>query len=204
MKARKSKVLTYEEVHDHAAMAQRVEEGLPVLDIVAFGKQAGFTTDELASLIRIPPRTYARRIASKSRLKVPEGERAVRINMSIPTDSEEVRQAFEPKAPPLERRWQAIADARAAGVPVGICVTPMLPLRDPDAFVKRLVDFNPDGLVTQDFHDSGGGFGADTGEKARTLLARSPWSADAYRRCVEEIATQRKVYEGEEGFFPPE
>src|SRR5687768_7942014 len=34
--------------------------------------------------------------------------RAVRINMSIPTDSEAVRKAFEPKAPPLERRWQAI------------------------------------------------------------------------------------------------
>src|SRR5215467_1931894 len=32
---------------------------------------------------------------------------AVRINMSIPTDSEEVRKAFEQKAPPLEKRWQA-------------------------------------------------------------------------------------------------
>ena len=60
-------------------MAQRVEEGLPVEDVVQFGKQAGFTTDELARLIRVPSRTYARRVANKSRLKVPEGERAVRI-----------------------------------------------------------------------------------------------------------------------------
>jgi DNA repair photolyase len=59
--------------------------------------------------------------------------RAVRINMSIPTDSEEVRQAFEPKAPPLERRWQAMADVRAAGLAVGICVPPMLPLQDSEA-----------------------------------------------------------------------
>ena len=79
MKTRRPKALTYDEVHDHAAMAHRVEEGLPVLDVVEFGRQAGFTTDEMARLIRIPPRTYARRIASKSRLKVPEGERAVRI-----------------------------------------------------------------------------------------------------------------------------
>src|SRR5947199_2725301 len=34
--------------------------------------------------------------------------RSVRVNMSIPTDSEAVRRAFEPKAPPLERRWEAL------------------------------------------------------------------------------------------------
>ena len=32
--------------------------------------------------------------------------------LSIPTDSEEVRRAFEPKAPPLERRWQAAEAVR--------------------------------------------------------------------------------------------
>lgn len=79
MKARKPKAGTYPEVHDNAAMAHLVEEGLPVVDVVQFGKQAGFTTEELARLINVPPRTYARRVASKSRLKVQEGERAVRI-----------------------------------------------------------------------------------------------------------------------------
>jgi putative toxin-antitoxin system antitoxin component (TIGR02293 family) len=79
VKTKKPKALIYPEVHDDAAMAARVEEGLPVTDIVAFGKHAGFTTDELARLIQIPPRTYARRIASRGRLKLTEGERAVRI-----------------------------------------------------------------------------------------------------------------------------
>lgn len=60
-------------------MAQRVEEGLPVGEVVEFGKQAGFTNEELARLIHIPARTYARRVASKSRLKVSEGERAIRL-----------------------------------------------------------------------------------------------------------------------------
>src|SRR5437588_1930091 len=64
--------------------------------------------------------------------------RAVRVNVSIPTDSEEVRRAFEPKATPLEKRWEAVAAVRAAGVPVGVCVTPMLPLENPAAFVGRL------------------------------------------------------------------
>ncbi|MBC7367576.1 MAG: DUF2384 domain-containing protein [Undibacterium sp.] len=70
---------TYPDLHDHADMASRVEEGLPVGDLMEFGKQAGFTSDELANLIHIPLRTYARRVAAKARLKVPEGERAVRL-----------------------------------------------------------------------------------------------------------------------------
>jgi DNA repair photolyase len=128
---------------------------------------------------------------------------AVRVNFSIPTDSEKVRQTFEPKAPPLERRWQALAAIKAAGVPVGLCVTPMLPLEDTGAFVRRVVAFNPDVLVVQDFHDSGGGFGADTGAAARRLLAELRWTEDDYRRCAARLREYREVYEGEQGFFPP-
>ncbi len=127
----------------------------------------------------------------------------VRINMSIPTDSETVRKAFEPKAPPLEPRWRAIKAARAEGIPVGICVTPMLPLENPDAFVDRLCQFDPEVLVVQDFHDSGAGFGADTGPIARRLLAQTRWSPAEYRRCVAQLRARRMVYEGEAGFFPP-
>ncbi|MBI2812699.1 MAG: DUF2384 domain-containing protein [Opitutae bacterium] len=79
MKKAKSKAITYEQIHDNHAMVQRVEEGLPVMDVVEFGKQAGFTTDELARLIQIPARTYARRVAGKARLKIHEGERAARL-----------------------------------------------------------------------------------------------------------------------------
>src|SRR5438874_2036028 len=113
--------------------------------------------------------------------------RSVRVNMSIPTDSERVRQAFEPKAPPLERRWQALADLKAEEIPVGVCVTPMLPLEDVDGFVLRLVEFRPDVLVTQHFHDSGGGFGANTGVAARRLLAELRWTEEDYRRCVARL-----------------
>jgi DNA repair photolyase len=128
---------------------------------------------------------------------------SLRVNMSIPTDSEEVRRAFEPKAPPLERRWQALAEVKAAGVATGICVTPMLPLENPEAFARRIVSFAPDVLVTQHFHDSGGGFGANTGAAARQLLAERRWTEEDYRRCVELLRGQRAVYEGEAGFFPP-
>ena len=79
MKKTKGKPTTYEQIHDNPAMVQRVEEGLPVMDVVKFSKQAGFTNDELAKLINIPARTYARRVAGKGRLKITEGERAARL-----------------------------------------------------------------------------------------------------------------------------
>jgi hypothetical protein len=114
-----------------------------------------------------------------------------------------VRAAFEPKAPPLERRWQALAELRAAGVPVGICVTPMLPVENPAAFAARILAFQPDVLVVQDFHDSGGGFGADTGAAARQLLAAVDWTADHYRGVVERLRAGMTTHEAESGFFPP-
>lgn len=129
--------------------------------------------------------------------------RLARINMSIPTDSEEVRQAFEPKAPPLAKRWQALAEARAAGVAVGICVTPVLPLRDPAAFADRMLRFQPDVLVVQDFHDSRGGFGADTGAEARRLLAGMPDAATGAEDLRRRLEGRIRFYEGEAGFFPP-
>lgn len=64
---------------DNPALAARVEEGIPVLDVVAFGRESGFTAEELAKLIQIPSRTYARRVAVRARLKLDEGERAVRL-----------------------------------------------------------------------------------------------------------------------------
>jgi DNA repair photolyase len=129
--------------------------------------------------------------------------RSLRVNLSIPTDSEEVRQAFEPKAPPLEKRWQALAEVKASGIAVGVCVTPMLPLADPERFVRRLIEFRPDVLVTQHFHDASTGFGADTAETARDLLAERGWTEADYRRCVAMLRQHLHVYEAEAGFFPP-
>src|SRR6266404_1037116 len=128
---------------------------------------------------------------------------SVRVNVSIPTDSEAVRLVFEPKAPPLEKRWQALAQLKAAGLPVGVCITPVLPLDDAGTFAERLAAFQPDVVVTQDFHNSGGGFGADTGVLAKRLLGRRPRTAVDYERFVDQLRRHLDVYEGEAGFFPP-
>ena len=62
-----------------ADLVARIEEGVPVMDLVEFGRAVGFTAEELAKLVQIPSRTYARRVAAKTKLKFDESERAVRI-----------------------------------------------------------------------------------------------------------------------------
>lgn len=128
----------------------------------------------------------------------------IRINVSIPTDSERIWRAFEPRSPSLEKRWQAAHELKSSGLPVGLCLTPLLPLENPREFADRVAAFRPDVLVIQDFHDARGRFGADTGEQARALLAKSGWSSTDYAE-FKRLLFERlpRVYEGEEGFFPP-
>jgi DNA repair photolyase len=128
---------------------------------------------------------------------------SLRVNFSIPTDSEAVRTRFEPKAPPLDRRWQAVQELTSAGVPVGVCVTPTLPITDAERFADRIASANPAVVVSQDFHDAGGKFGADTSEAAWDTRRALRWGPDEYTRFVEVLRTRVKVYEGEAGFFPP-
>ncbi|MBN9122681.1 MAG: radical SAM protein [Planctomycetes bacterium] len=129
--------------------------------------------------------------------------RSLRVNVSVPTDSERVRRMFEPKAPPLETRWEAMRQLKDAGIAVGVCVTPTLPVENPNAFAERLADFAPAVLVCQDFHDASGRFGADTGAEARRLLAEIGWGLADYRRFVDRLKRDGTVYEAEAGFFPP-
>jgi DNA repair photolyase len=128
---------------------------------------------------------------------------SLRVNMSIPTDSESVRMQFEPKAPPLEKRWDSLHQLKDAGIAVGVCVTPTLPIEDTEDFARRIAEFAPAVLVCQDFHDAGGGFGADTGKDARQLLAEIGWGPDDYRRFVNRLKEDGTVFEAEAGFFPP-
>lgn len=129
--------------------------------------------------------------------------RWVRVNISIPTDDEDVRQAFEPKAPTLAARWQAAAAVRAAGIPVGICVTPMLPLANPKTFIEKLLAFRPEVLVVQDFHDRRGAFGANTAPAARAAALTRGWTSVDYHAVRDELARRYLTFEGEAGFFPP-
>ncbi len=129
---------------------------------------------------------------------------SLRVNLSIPTDHEEIAKLYEPKAPSLDSRWRAAHELQNAGVAIGICVTPTLPLKDPIAFADRLLEFRPEVLVTQPFHERTNGFGANTSAKAVELLKSSGWSTTSYQNFVAYLKKYRIVYEGEDGFFPPD
>ena len=127
---------------------------------------------------------------------------AVRVNVSVPTDDDAVRKLFEPKAPPLEQRWLALEELAASGVPVGVCVTPTLPVRDAERFADRIAGLRPAVVVTQEFH-AAKGFGADTAVEAVRLRDELRWGDAEYRRFVDVLSERVTVYEGEAGFFPP-
>jgi hypothetical protein len=65
------------------------------------------------------------------------------------------------------------------------------------------VEFKPEVLVVQDFHDSGGAFGADTGATARRLLAQTGWTPNKYQEVVGRLRKRVAAHEAEAGFFPP-
>lgn len=126
-----------------------------------------------------------------------------RVNMTVTTDDEEVRKAFEPLCPSNDQRLDAIATVAAAGVETCITMTPLLPLRDALSFAQRLAATGVQRFVVQDFHASRSRFVAGTGAVARRLLAERGWDAEHYEAARAVLmATLAVCAEGQEGFVP--
>lgn len=128
---------------------------------------------------------------------------SVRVNMTLGSDSENVREILEPKSPPYEKRWAAARELAQAGVPIGLCLTPVLPIQDVDSFVDKVADLNAQVVVIQAFHDAAGAFGADTSPEALAKVEGMKWTPEHYRDFAEKLRRKVRVYEGEKGFFPP-
>lgn len=127
----------------------------------------------------------------------------VRVNMTVTTDSEEVRRVFEPHCPTTEKRLAAITGVAAAGVPTCITATPLLPLDDVDTFADRLAATGVPRFVVQPFHATKGRFVAGTRDEAVALLERYRWDDQAYRRAVERLRVRLPhLDEGRTGFAP--
>ncbi len=67
------------------------------------------------------------------------GDRAS-VGFSIPTDDDAVRQIVEPDAPSIPSRWSAVERLANAGIRVTIGATPLLAVRDINAFACRIRD----------------------------------------------------------------
>ncbi len=65
------------------------------------------------------------------------GELDAEVGLSVTTDSEEVRRVFEPGAPPIPARVEALRELKRAGLRTYAFVGPMLPM-DPERLVGTL------------------------------------------------------------------
>jgi DNA repair photolyase len=128
---------------------------------------------------------------------------SVQVNMTVTTDSEQVRRAFEPLCPPANWRLEAIRTVREAGVPACITLTPLLPLEAPSVFADALRATGVRKFVVQPFHPERGKFTAGTREEALALFRAMHWDYDAYRRAVDILRDRLpELHEGREGFAP--
>lgn len=127
----------------------------------------------------------------------------LRVNMTVTTDSDAIRKRFEPACPSNDRRLEALAEVKAAGIRTCICVTPMLPLEDPEKFARRLADMKADIYVAQPFKPSQGRFTASTRRMALDIAQQYNWTEQNYAKA---FAILRKhlpyLYEGRDGFMP--
>lgn len=130
----------------------------------------------------------------------------IRVNFSIPTDSEEVRVRYEPHAPSISARFKTADEIARAGVPIGVSVTPMLPIKDMQAFGARLAGLNANGYSTQYLKPERSSFGAASTGEALRKAEEDGWGIREYSRARECLAgilgPGRKLFGGAGGYGP--
>ena len=127
----------------------------------------------------------------------------LRVNMSITTDDDATRKRFEPWCASIDRRFAAIEEIAAAGIPVAVCISPMLPITDPEAFARRLASIGAVGYVASPFHPGTQPFAAGTREGARSLLAQIGWTNADHRATVEAMRCVLPTLDSDHNAFAP-
>lgn len=106
------------------------------------------------------------------------------VNLSITTDCEEVRKKFEPTCPSIGRRLEAASRLSQSGIPVRICISPMLPIRDPREFAKRLRETGSKEIVAGTFHRNERRFAASSRPRSLEMIAEMNWTSSDYEGTV--------------------
>ncbi len=114
----------------------------------------------------------------------------VRVNMSVTTDDEAVRKAFEPSCASLDRRIEALWTLKRAGLRIGVCCSPLLPMRDPESWARRIRALEPDHCSISPFHQTDRPFTANTRPEAWVIAERFGWDR---RHYLETAACLRKL-----------
>lgn len=130
----------------------------------------------------------------------------IRVNVTVTTDSDDVRRRYEPHCPSIASRFKALETLSAAGMRVGVSISPMLPIDDPEAFGERLADLNADEYVTQYMKPGRSRFAAGTSIEAAQKVREDCWTGREYREARAALSRilgqQRPLLEGGEGYAP--
>ncbi len=131
------------------------------------------------------------------------------MNFTVPTDSERVRRRYEPHCASIEARLRAAERIAAAGVRVGISISPMLPIGDPRAFAERIARTGAVGCVTQYLKPPNVRFAAGSPGEAIRKMREDGWSPQRFRETCAVIADTLaghglRLFEGKNGYAPVE
>ena len=137
----------------------------------------------------------------------------VQVNITVTTDDEDIRRVFEPYCPGNRLRLRAACELREAGVVTCITMTPLLLVRDPEAFADALLATGVSRFIVQPFRFQRGNFVAGTRDAAQRLMAEKLASDPetfhpAYLRHYRDtrsvlIERLPDLGEGKDGFRPP-
>ena len=174
-------------------------------------KQLGITRAILEELVEVQPRLT---IQTRSPIAVRDIDlfkrfAHLRVNFTVPTDSDRVRHRYEPRCASIEARLRAVERIAAAGVRVGISISPMLPIADPRAFAERIAQTGASGCVTQYLKPPNVRFAAGSPGEAIRKLREDGWSPQRFREACAAIgetlaAHGLRLFEGKDGYAPVE
>jgi DNA repair photolyase len=127
----------------------------------------------------------------------------VQVNMTVTTDSEEVRKAFEPDCPKLSVRLKAIKEVHDAGISACITMTPLLPVINAEQFAADLRATGIQKFIVQPFHADRGRFVAGTRETALSLIKQLDWNQKKFDHVHSILANRLpNLGYGRDGFTP--
>lgn len=111
--------------------------------------------------------------------------KSFRISMSITTDDDEIRKAFEPGCPSIQRRMQALEAIVRSGIDGHANLAPLLPMRDPLGHLRNLRSIGVKKVWINPFLKGSGQFSSSTRDAAFVLAEQMGWTETRAERMAE-------------------
>ena len=137
----------------------------------------------------------------------------VQVNLTVTTDDEDVRRAFEPTCPSNARRLGVAKELVGHGIATCVTMTPLLLVQNAERFAGDLLATGVQNFIVQPFHFQRGKFVAGTRDAALAIMAEKLACdgknvMERYREHYHRAWSVLKrdlssLGEGKEGFRPP-